>query len=325
MRNLALITLLTVTVSSTCLASAAPTPAEAAAFVVKAEEALAKSNEYLSHAAWVQATYINSDTDWLLTQAQAQYTILAIGYATKAARFDHVRVDELTRRKLHLLKQELVLPAASRAGAADELARISARLRTQYSTAKFNYQGKTLTLDDMEDLLRSSRDPTQTRVLWEGWRAVSSPSMKGDYSRLVDLVNEGSHGLGYSDTGMFWRSWYDMPPDAFATKVEALWNQVKPLYDSLHCYVRSKLNQKYGATVQPAAGPIRADLLGNMWSQSWGNIYDIVRPQEGVLGYDLTASLLAHGYDAEKIVHTADNWYQSIGFAPEPPVSGNDP
>jgi len=318
-RSLALITYLTVSVSGACFASGAPTPAVAAVFVTKAEAELAKSSEYLSHAAWVRATYINSDTDWLLTQSQAQNTILAVRYAKEAAQFDHVRVDEVTRRKLYLLKQELVLPAASRTGAADELASISAKLQTQYSTAKFNYQGSTLTLDDMEDLLRSSRDPTETRMLWEGWRAVSSPSMKADYSRLVDLVNEGSRELGYADTGVFWRSWYDMPPAAFAGKMDALWNQVKPLYDSLHCYVRSKLNQKYGATVQPAAGPIRADLLGNMWSQTWGNIYDLVKPQDESLGYNLTASLVAHGYDAEKIVHTADNWYQSIGFAPEPP------
>jgi peptidyl-dipeptidase A len=36
------------------------------------------------------------------------------------------------------------------------------------------------------------------------------------------------------------------------------------------------------------------------------------------LGYDLTAALRAHGYDAVKMVHTADEWYRSIGFAPEP-------
>jgi peptidyl-dipeptidase A len=55
-----------------------------------------------------------------------------------------------------------------------------------------------------------------------------------------------------------------------------------------------------------------------MWSQYWGNIYDIVAPEDATLGYDLTAALVAHGYDAAKIVQTADNWYQSIGFPPEP-------
>jgi peptidyl-dipeptidase A len=295
-----------------------PTSADATRFIARAEAELAKSDEALNHLAWVQATYINSDTNWLYAQARAQNTALAVRYAKEAARFDHVEVDEVTRRKLYLLKQGLVLPASSRPGASQELADITARLKSYYSTSKLTYNGKVLTLDDMEDTLRTSRDPNETRALWEGWRAVSAPQMKTDYARLVELANEGSRELGYADTGVLWRSWYDMPPDAFADRMDALWKQLEPLYNSLHCYVRAKLNQKYGAAVQPATGPIRADLLGNMWGQDWGNIYDIVAPEDKSLGYDLTAALVAHGYDPVKIVHTADNWYQSIGFAPEP-------
>jgi peptidyl-dipeptidase A len=241
-----------------------------------------------------------------------------VRYAKEAARFDGVKVDEVTARKLYLLKQAVVLPAASRPGASQELADIAARLEAGYATAKFTYNGRALTLDDMESLLRTSRDPNETRALWEGWRAVSAPQMTADYKRLVELANEGSRELGYPDTGALWRSWYDMPPEAFAAKMDALWDQVKPLYARLECYVRGRLNQKYGPTVQPATGPIRADLLGNMWSQNWGNIYDLAAPKNASLGYDLTAALVAHGYDEAKIVHTADQWYTSIGFAPEP-------
>jgi len=296
-----------------------PTPADAVAFVARAEADLAKESEYGSRAAWVQATYITEDTNWLAAKARAEDTDLAVRYAKEAARFDHVAVDDVTRRKLYLLKQGLVLPASSRPGASQELADIAARLNSDYSTAKYVYKGKTLTLDDLEDILRTSRDPGETRTLWEGWRAVSSPQMVKDYERLVVLANEGSRELGYGDTGALWRSWYDMPPDAFAAKTDALWHQVEPLYTKLHCYVRAKLNAKYGDAVQPKTGPIRADLLGNMWAQEWGNIYDIVAPKNGPgLGYDLTAQLVSHGYDALKIVHTADNWYQSIGLPPEP-------
>jgi len=267
----------------------------------------------------VQATYINSDTNWLVARANAENTDLAVGLAKDAARFDHVTVDDVTRRKLYLLKQELVLPASSRPGASQELSDIRARLNSAYSTAKFTYNGKSLTLDDMEDILRTSRDPNETRVLWEGWRSVSSPQMKGDYTKLVMLANEGSRELGYADTGALWRSWYDMPADAFAVKTDVLWHQVEPLYNKLHCYVRAKLNAKYGDSVQPKTGLIRADLTGNMWGQDWGNINDIVQPAGGPgIGYDLTASLVSHGYDPVKMVHVADNWYQSIGFAPEP-------
>jgi peptidyl-dipeptidase A len=112
-----------------------------------------------------------------------------------------VKLDDVTARKLYLLKQSLVLPAPSRAGASEELATIAAKLDTDYSTAKFTYNGRILTLDDMEDLLRTSRDPNETRVLWEGWRAASSPQMKSDYVRPVELANEGSRELGYADTG----------------------------------------------------------------------------------------------------------------------------
>jgi len=299
-------------------AARAPTSTEARSFIAKAESDLENESLYVNRAQWVQTTYINSDTNWLAAKAGAESTALSVRYAKGAARFDHVNVDAVTRRKLELLKRALTLPPSSRPGAAQELANIRSRLVSDYSTAKFAYQGKTLTLDDMEDILRTSRDPNETRTLWEGWRAVSSPQMKGDYVRLVALANEGSRELGYSDTGALWRSWYEMSPDAFAAKTDALWHQVEPLYKKLHCYVRAKLNAKYGPAVQPATGPIRADLTGNMWGQAWGNIYDIVQPQSAGLGYDLTASLVAHGYDPVKMVHTADNWYQSIGFAPEP-------
>jgi peptidyl-dipeptidase A len=295
-----------------------PTPAEAVAFVTKAEADLAALSEYQNRAAWVQATYITSDTSWLLAKVNADATDISVRYAKEAARFDHVKVDEVARRKLYLLKQALVLPAPSRPGASRELADIATRLDTDYSTAKLARNGKDLTLDDLEDLLRTSRNPNEIRALWEGWRSVASPQMKADYVRLVELANEGARELGYADTGALWRSWYDMPPEAFAAKTDALWAQVKPLYGKLQCYVRAGLNRKYGDTVQPPTGPIRADLLGNMWGQAWGNIYDLVAPTNASMGYDLTTALGAHGYDAAKIVHTADNWYQSIGFAPEP-------
>jgi peptidyl-dipeptidase A len=69
-----------------------------------------------------------------------------------------------------------------------------------------------------------------------------------------------------------------MPPEAFSAEMERLWQQVKPLYDSLHTYTRFKLRQAYGASVVPASGPIPAHLLGNMWAQSWDNLYPLLKP-----------------------------------------------
>jgi peptidyl-dipeptidase A len=53
-----------------------------------------------------------------------------------------------------------------------------------------------------------------------------------------------------------WRSKYDMPPDAFAADIDRVWQQLRPLYVSLHTYVRHRLREHYGDVV-PEAGPCR--------------------------------------------------------------------
>jgi peptidyl-dipeptidase A len=296
----------------------APTAAEARAFVDRAEAELDKLSEYVARASWVQATYITEDTNWLSAKANAELTEASVRLAKEAARFKSVQLDPVTRRKLYLLGQALVIPAPSRPGAAQRLAELQTQLDTLYSTGKFEWKGKTLTLDDMEDLLRTSRDPAEIRAVWEGWRKVSPP-MRPIYAELVGLSNEGAKELGYADTGALWRSWYDMDPQAFAALTDRLWTEMRPFYVKLHCYVRARLSEKYGPEVQPRTGPIRADLLGNMWAQEWGNIYDIVAPKDAPpLGYDLTEVLTAKGHDAEKMLRTGENFYVSLGFAPLP-------
>ena len=112
---------------------------------------------------------------------------------------------------------------------------------------------------------------------------------------------------------------YDMTPEQFAATYDRLWSEVKPLYDDLHCYTRTRLNQKYGNAVQPASGPIRADLLGNMWAQEWGNIYDVVAPKgAGDVGYDVTELLEAKKKNPTDMVKIGEGFYSSLGLAPLP-------
>ncbi|CAN5400338.1 M2 family metallopeptidase [soil metagenome] len=294
-----------------------PTPAQAKAFVDQAEADLAGFNEYASKASWVRATYITEDTQWLEAKASAEQNVLATGYAKQAAKYDGVAVDPVTARKLKLLKLYLTSPAPDRPGAAAELAALQSKLDSTYSTGKFPYQGKTLTLNDAEDILARSRDPAELKAVWEGWHSIAPP-MKADYAKAAALTNEGAKGLGFADTGALWRSNYDMDPDAFAAETDRLWTQVEPFYRNLHCYVRARLNDKYGDAVQPRTGPIRADLTGNMWAQSWGNIYDVVAPKTAASSYSLDDLLVKHGYTPVKMTQTGEAFYSSLGFAPLP-------
>ena len=294
-----------------------PTAEQAKAFVDKAEADLAAFSEFAAKSAWVRATYITEDTRWLDARASAQQSEMATGYAMQAALYDGVAVDPATARKLKLLKLFLTSPAPNRPGAAADLATLQSGLDATYSTGKFTYKGKVYTLNDAEDVMASSRDPAELKAMWEGWHSVAVP-MRSDYAKMVALTNEGAKGLGYKDTGALWRSNYDMEPDAFAAETDRLWKQVEPFYKNLHCYVRARLNDKYGDAVQPRTGPIRADLTGNMWAQTWGNVYDVVAPKTATSSYNLDKLLVDHNYDPVKMVKTGEAFYSSLGFAALP-------
>ncbi len=296
---------------------ARPTAAEAKAYADDAEKQLAALSEAANHAAWARATYIIHDTEWLETKANAALTEATVKLALGAAKFNDVEVDADTRRKLDLLRLSQVLPAADRPGAAEELAGLTTKLDSIYSTGKFTYKQKTYNLTDASNVMATSRDPVMTRAMWEGWMGIARP-MKSDYTKLVAAANTGAQGLGYKDTGALWRSGYDMEPDAFAAETDRLWAQIKPFYNNLHCFTRRKLNEKYGDMVQPKTGPIRADLLGNMWAQDWSNIYDVVAPKTIKSSYNFDKLLTNKKYTEVQLVKTGEGFYTSLGLKPLP-------
>lgn len=303
------------------LAVAATQPAraaDAAAFVASAEQQLAALSEYASRVAWVNATYITEDTDWLSARAGTEYTELGVKLAKEAARFDAVQVAPELRRKLTMLKLGLVLPAPSTPGAALELNDIATRLQSTYGKGRGTLDGQPVAGVDIEEKMGTERDPAKLKEMWVSWHDNVGKPMRQDYARMVEIANQGARELGFKDVGAMWRAGYDMPADDFARLTDDLWGQVKPLYDQLHCYTRAKLNEKYGDAVQPASGPIRADLLGNMWAQEWGNIYDVVAPKGADKGYDLTELLVAKGYTPEQVIKTGEAFFTSLGLEPLP-------
>lgn len=66
-----------------------------------------------------------------------------------------------------------------------------------------------------------------------------------------------------SDAGKMWLEAYEDPN--FVAKVDAAWNEVEPLYDELHTYVRRKLKEIYGDKMDDSDDLIPAHILGNMW------------------------------------------------------------
>src|SRR5688500_15778454 len=296
------------------------TPEGARQFIAEVEKDLFDFSLINSRAQWVNATFVSDDTDALAAYFGAIGTEKGVQYAKQAARYATVPgLDPDTARKLNLLRGGLTLAAPDTPGAATELNEITTRLQSAYAKGRATHKGKVITGDDAEELMGTLRNPAELTEVWKSWHENVGRPMRTDYTRMVEIANRGAKELGFADTGAMWRSNYDMSPEEFSAMYERLWSETKPLYNQLHCYTRTKLNQKYGNSVQPANGPIRADLLGNMWAQEWGNIYDVVAPKgAGDIGYDLTDLLVRKKIDATEMVRIGERFYTSIGLAPLP-------
>jgi len=293
------------------------TVTEAKAFMARAESELSDMSDEASLVFWAQATNITDETNAAAAEVGARYTKLAVSLANESKKFNLADLPPELARKMTRLRAGITIPAPSTEGAAEELANITTGLDAAYGTGTFNYKGKDLTLDELSTIIETSRDPEELKAVWEGWRTVS-PAMKDDYARMVEIANEGARELGYPSLDQMWLSNYDMAPEEMEVEVDRLWGQVEPLYKELHCYARNRLNAQYGDDIQPKTGPIRADLLGNMWAQDWSGIYDVVKTDTPGPSYNLTARLVEKGYDPLRMVKTGEGFFTSLGLAPLP-------
>jgi peptidyl-dipeptidase A len=318
-RRLPLILLLSAAALAGCTAkTTAPTSAEATAFADKVNQDMAALGRELNASGWVQATYINTDTQLLNARANERYLEYFSKTMAEAKRFNGVQMEPKAARTIELLKRATSAPAPDDPAKRGELATIMARMEAQYGEGKYcvTKDGKETcrNIDQLSDTIARSRDYDALTEAWAGWHSVGA-QMRGDYGRFVEIANEGAKELGYPDLGAMWRSRYDMEPEAFEQEVERLWGQVKPLYDDLHCYARTQLAKKYGEDKVPAGKPIPAQLFGNLWAQQWNNIYeDILKPYPAVAAVSLDGELVRQKYDAKRMTQQAESFYTSLGM-----------
>jgi peptidyl-dipeptidase A len=298
------------------VSASAATVAEARAFIDKAEQELMQLNIMGNRTGWVQETYITDDTESINAAQNDRIIARTTELVTQSKQFDSLNVPADVKRKFLLLKLSLGMPAPDNPKLREELTQVAASLDSSYGKGKYCPGGekeKCFGIDDLEEQMVKLRDPKRLSEIWAGWHKVGAP-MRTRYARFAELSNAGAKELGFNDTGSLWRSNYDMPPQQFSAEMERLWTDVAPLYNQLHAYVRRKLIEKYGATAQGPGGMIPAQLLGNMWAQEWGNIYDLVAPPATPATYDLGQILQQRKSTPKQVTQFGEGFFTSLGF-----------
>ena len=303
-----------------CSSAPQPTLRPVGEFLKEANETTLRLGTVAGTAGWIYSTNITRDTEDLNARTNELAIDAGKRLAKEAARYDQAQVTPEERRQLNLLKLALEVVTPSDSKESEELTKIGSGLEATYGKGKWcrdaSKPDTCLDIEKITEILAKSRDEKQVREAWDGWHTISVP-MRKDYTRFVELANKGAKELGFADTGAMWRLKYDMPAEDFTKEVDRLWEQVRPLYVSLHAYVRMKLHEKYGAAV-PADGPIPAHLLGNIWAQDWSNVMDLVSPGTADAGYSLTKILEQRRTSPTDMVKMGERFYTSLGFAPLP-------
>jgi len=291
-----------------------PTVAQAEEFMKKAEAELSDLGTRTNRAQWVQSNFITDDTEALASDAIEHTTAVTTELIDQARQFEGLQLPPDLARKFKLLKLSLTAPAPKDPKLRREITEIGTSLEGEYGKGKYcRKPDECLDITAIERIMSTSRDPNELKDIWIGWHAIAPP-MRERYARFVELSNQGAREIGFKDTGSMWRSNYDMKPEEFSADMERLWNQVQPLYLSLHTYVRAKLVEQYGANVVPPDGPIPAHLLGNPWAQLWGNVYPILGLPEGNNSFDLSDLLKKKNLDAKGMVKYGEGFFTSMGF-----------
>ncbi|CAL8283607.1 unnamed protein product [Merluccius merluccius] len=197
----------------------------------------------------------------------------------------------------------------------EEYNRILSTMDEIYSTAKVcpDKNKPCWSLEpELTNIMANSRSYKTLLYAWEGWHNASGVPLRKEYPRFVELSNKAMQADGFADTGAYWRSWYGN--ETFKDDLEQLYKTVEPLYKQLHAFVRRKLYNQYGSKYINLKGPIPAHLLGNMWSQTWNNVYGLMIPFPEKPNVDVTDKMVEQGYDAVRMFQVAEEFFTSLGL-----------
>jgi peptidyl-dipeptidase A len=218
------------------------------------------------------------------------------------------RRAELTPLQARQLDRILYL-AAGAPGTIPDVVRARIAAETQQVETLYGYEfkvgGKAVTPNEIDAVLRDSRDLATRRATWEASKAVG-PVLKPGMLRLRDLRNQTVQALGYPDYFTYQVSDYGMTNQEMMALNDTLVAQLWPLYRELHTWARHELAARYG---RPVPELLPADWLPNRWGQDWSALVE-------VKGLNVDSALARK--TPEWVVKEGEAFYRSLGFPPLP-------
>eukprot|EP00092_Neocalanus_flemingeri_P032409 GFUD01035244.1.p1 GENE.GFUD01035244.1~~GFUD01035244.1.p1 ORF type:complete len:665 (+),score=203.13 GFUD01035244.1:85-2079(+) len=313
-------------------AQAGPTEEDAAAAVEEYSIRKRELLEFVTQADWEYYTSISDESQDASSEAAK---VLAAfekeSWKTIFTQYDYDQFEDEDLKRRFKMHSVLGLPALE-AEDFSSFNKIVSDMTSIYGAGKIcpfdnqdcDLETEGLTLEPgIEAILAdtANRSWDELTYVWTAWRNVTGRKMREKIGDYVELSNKAAQANGLADMGELWLDPYftDLEADEdFRGDLESLWNEMSPLYTSVHAYVRWRYRQHWGEENMPdPAAPIPAHLFGNMWAQSWQGTFKMVSPfpNEPSPFDEVDENLIKQNYTIRRIFELSNSFYDSLGLA----------
>ncbi|CAD5120084.1 DgyrCDS8665 [Dimorphilus gyrociliatus] len=217
---------------------------------------------------------------------------------------------------LKILKGISISTASKNESKNRELLKLKSKCEADYGEGTVELDGIKYPLEpNITTMLAKSRNPKVLEKIWIEWRNSVGRKIRKIYPKIIEIEREIDAENGQKDPIKF-RLKESYGDDKVEKEASDLYDDLKPLYEKLHAYVRYKLHKFYGNYQKPY-GYMKANLLGNMWAQQWPEILDIVAPYPDLLdSMNFSNSLSEKNFTVVDMFKTAEKFFKSITLFP---------
>jgi peptidyl-dipeptidase A len=169
-------------------------------------------------------------------------------YERLVALSGHDDLDDLTRRRL----QRQRLAYHSKQAPVDILDRIStaeARIQETYSTFRAEFDGHAATDNELEDVLRTTRDTRRARSAWDARKQIGG-IVGDDLRELAELRNQAARAMGFAN---FWEAQLlldELDPGKLIGTLEAVERATRPPFRAMKLDLDRLLSDRFDQPVE---------------------------------------------------------------------------
>ncbi|XP_063906730.1 angiotensin-converting enzyme [Zophobas morio] len=271
-------------------------------------------------AQWNFETNVNQGTQLEALTAQQEYSDFQHGVWELLNKVGSLNVpNSVVARQIRYLS--IVGPAALSPDQLDRYNRLINDMLAVYNSAsicalKEPFRCGLRLQPDLTNIMAYSRNWDELQYTWTEWRRNTGQNIKDTFEQMISLSNEAAKLNNFSDTSDYWS--FPFESATLSLDLEDAWEDVKPLYELLHAYVRRRLRDYYGPEKLNRQAPLPAHVLGNMWAQSWVNIFDISQPYPGQHFLDVSPEMLKQGYTSLDVFRLAEDFFVSMNMSAMP-------